>query len=498
MDAPMKEKLLKYSLLSRLLVFTLQVVFNILIPDHKADVFNPPYDQSKDNPPYDQSKDNPLDTCVHYVLGGFIRWDGVYFLHVAEHGYIYENSLAFFPLFPWCVRILANSLCLPMQFVMQYRTVLIVSGFIFNFYIFFKTTLVLYRLSANILNSEFLAYKAALLFCFNPASIFMSAFYSEILFAYLTFSTMLKFEERKRNQSMMFSSLSCLSRSNGLLTAGFELHKSCQNIVIHLLYSKKDFVGKISLILKEILKALIYLILFLLPFLIYQFYISDLFCNQSGKWNIPEFLIQYGRKRSYNLVNETAFDWCKNRIPFAYSHVQNTHWNVGFLRYYEFRQIPNFILALPVSVLSVSSVVYYYRLNRKRCLTLGLIPEKNTDDSEKSGFMNKRMLPYIAYLLFITVFGWFFIHIQVLTRMVFSSSPVVYWYAAIVISTNYHTKNRKTSHKKHSKYSKICDISDLYIYNVRNCNIQSKIIVLYFLGYFVIGIFMFSNFLPWT
>lgn len=379
-------------------------MFNILIPDHNADVFNPPYDQSKDN---------PLDTCVHYILGGFMRWDGVYFLHVAEHGYIYENSLAFFPLFSWCVRILANSLCLPMQFVMQYRTVLIVSGFIFNFYIFLKTTNVLYRLSKSILKSESLAYKAALLFCFNPASIFMSAFYSEILFAYLTFYSMLKFEERKRNHYMMLSSLSCLSRSNGLLTAGFELHKRCQNIVIHLLYSKKDFISKISLILTEILKVMIYLILILLPFLIYQFYISDLFCNQSGKWKIPEFLIQYGRHRSYNLVNETNFDWCKNRIPFAYSHVQNTHWNVGFLRYYEFRQIPNFILALPVSVLSVSSVIYYYRHNRMRCLTLGLIPEKDIKESEKNGFMNKRMLPYIAYLLFITVFGWFFIHIQV-------------------------------------------------------------------------------------
>ncbi|XP_052065066.1 GPI mannosyltransferase 2-like [Mytilus californianus] len=489
MDAPMDETLLKYSLLSRSLVFILQVVFNILIPDHNADVFNPPYDQSKDN---------PLDTFVHYILGGFIRWDGVYFLHVAEHGYIYENSLAFFPLFPWCVRILANSLFWPMQFVMQYRTVLIVSGFIFNLVIFLKATIVLYRLSESILKSESLAYKATLLFCFNPASIFISAFYSEILFAYLTFSSMLKFEERKGNQSLMFSSLSCLSRSNGLLTAGFELHRRCQNIVIHLLYSKIDFINKILLVLTEILKVVIYLILFLLPFLMYQFYISDLFCNQSGKWKIPEFLIQYGRQRSYNLVNKTDFDWCNYRIPFAYSHVQNTHWNVGFLRYYEFRQIPNFILALPVSVLSVSSVIYYYRQNPKICLTLGLIPEKNIEDSEKNGFINKRMLPYIAHLLFITVFGWFFIHIQVLTRMVFSSSPIVYWYAAIIISTDHHAQNMKASSKKHSKYFKICDISDISIFDFRNGNTQSKMIVLYFLGYFLIGIFMFSNFLPWT
>jgi phosphatidylinositol glycan class V len=87
------------------------------------------------NPPYDRNNNNVLDSIIHKLLGGFIRWDGVYFLHVAEYGYIYENSLAFFPLFPWSVRILANSLFWPLQFVIQYRTILILSGFLFNLFI---------------------------------------------------------------------------------------------------------------------------------------------------------------------------------------------------------------------------------------------------------------------------------------------------------------------------------------------------------------------------
>lgn len=401
-------------LLMILFVVFFQFVFNLLIPDHNADVFNPPYDRNNNN---------VLDSIIHKVLGGFIRWDGVYFLHVAEYGYIYENSLAFFPLFPWSVRILANSLFWPLQFVIQYRTILILSGFLFNLFIHIKSTIVLFRLSKNILNSEFMAYQSAILFCFNPASIFFSAFYSETLFTYLTFSSMLMFEEKKKNLSLLYSGLSCVTRSNGLLTAGFEMHRTCQVIVNYILQRQIGYIDKFVSVLKGIVKLMVFLLIFLLPFVVYQFYISDLFCNKNVKWPIPDFLIEYGLQRNYNLITNTTFDWCKRRLPFSYSNVQNTHWNVGFLRYYEIKQIPNFILALPVSYFSISSILYYYRQNKGTCITLGFIPDSK--DHHQTGFRRRQMLPYVVYLLFITIFGWVFMHIQVkfTTYFVFNMGP---------------------------------------------------------------------------
>lgn len=469
----------------------MQVLFNLLIPDHNADVFNPPFDESKNN---------ILDTVVNIILGGFVRWDGVYFLHIAEYGYIYENSLAFFPLFPWSVRVLANSVLFPLQFVMQYRTVLVVSGFVLNLCVYLKCSVVLFRLSKNTLKSEFLAYQSIIMFCINPASIFMSAFYSETLFAYLSFSAMLMFEERKKGYVLLYSSLSSLTRSNGLLTAGFELHRTFQTIIHTLFYKQYEYMCRCIAVLTELLKLLLYMLLFLLPFVLYQIYISDLFCNKNISWKIPDFLIHYGQQRGYHLINDTSIIWCINKLTLSYSHIQSSHWNVGFLKYYEIKQIPNFILAIPVSVLSVSSILYYFRQNMRTCLTLGLIPDNDLKEKKRHGFRSRNLLPYMACLLFITIFGWLFIHIQVLTRMVFSSSPVLYWYTAEVISSDEMYKPEKSiDETKQLKSVQDNKLDIIYkILHFKSQNIETKCIIVYFLSYFVIGALMFCNFLPWT
>lgn len=43
------------------------------------------------------------------VLNAFVRWDAVYFLSIAEKGYIYEQDFAFFPGLPFFMRVLAST-----------------------------------------------------------------------------------------------------------------------------------------------------------------------------------------------------------------------------------------------------------------------------------------------------------------------------------------------------------------------------------------------------
>jgi hypothetical protein len=72
-----------------------QLIFNGLMDDHQPDIFNPPATE------LDKSGG---DYFVELLFGGLHRWDSLYFLHVAEHGYTYEKTIAFFPGFPLFAR----------------------------------------------------------------------------------------------------------------------------------------------------------------------------------------------------------------------------------------------------------------------------------------------------------------------------------------------------------------------------------------------------------
>ena len=50
-----------------------------------------------------------------------------------------------------------------------------------------------------------------------------------------------------------------------------------------------------------------------------------------------------------------AAEWCHRPMPDLYAHVQSKYWGVGALRYYQWRQAPNFALAAPALGLCASA-----------------------------------------------------------------------------------------------------------------------------------------------
>ena len=126
-----------------------QAVFNFLIPDHDAGAFSPPI----------SDRQGRMDDLVEVLLGGFRRWDALYFMHVAEHGYTYENTLAFFPLLPMAIRILANSAFLPLQYCMSYDNVLLISATVFNIVCFVQAAKYLCDLTVEVIGNRRVALK---------------------------------------------------------------------------------------------------------------------------------------------------------------------------------------------------------------------------------------------------------------------------------------------------------------------------------------------------
>ena len=208
-------------LLFLLIIPFLQVISNLLIPDHEADAFISPSDPEIE----------PMlgDKIVNFLFGGLIRWDAQYFTHIAQYGYTHENTLAFFPLFPMIVRAIATVLHIPLKFICNYYSTVIIAAVVFNFLLFVKSSIILFKLGKEVLRNEALAYRAAILFCINPASIFFTAPYSESLFSFLTFNALFINETRSTTLAAVPFGLASAARSNGLVNIGYILYHKLQD-----------------------------------------------------------------------------------------------------------------------------------------------------------------------------------------------------------------------------------------------------------------------------
>lgn len=495
-----------------------------MLPDHDAkDVFR--------RPMLANSESRFLDRIMDFLFGGLERWDAHYFLHIAENGYVYENTVAFFPLFPLAVRFLTACLKIVTLGYLGTRALLLLASVLLNTVCFVKAADSLFFLSVKVLGDEGLAYKAALLFCINPASIFFSAPYSEALFVLLSFQGM------RHSLDIQYSKLcaipfglSAAARSNGVLNVGFILHRSIQEFLSAdwaAISRRKGLKHRLLIPLRTV--PLLYRIIesctiALAPFVAYQVYCYVLFCTPQ-KLKIPQHLIEYAKNNSLVLpafeqdIQRDRDHWCHSKMPLAYSYVQDHYWNVGFLRYYEWKQVPNFILASPILLFTIWQSIMYLKQHRLMILHLGFIIGKVKDNETKPNSMPPKMFVFVIHALCLAVFCIAFVHIQVATRMICSASPVPYWFAAYLLIY----KRKKGSNGKASAASKLISnrLKKLSIKKsegeirfeiMENMNNRWRVLILspssagktgklilgYCYLYAILGTALFSNFLPWT
>ncbi|XP_021728844.1 GPI mannosyltransferase 2-like isoform X2 [Chenopodium quinoa] len=464
----------KYAISSRILLLTLIILWRSLLS---------PYDTSASINPNclsdsSQSKKSPiLFPSIASAIEESIVWDSVYFVRISECGYEYEQSYAFFPLLPILIFLLSNSVFRPLISVIGYRAVLGLSGYVISNVAFVFAALSLYRLSVVILKDRNASLRASILFCFNPASIFYSSVYSESLYALLSIGGVYLLMSGVNNVPALLFALSGFARSNGVLNGGYygfkALHQS-----YYAMYVKK----RANILLAGALRC----ICIFIPFLAYQAY---------GYYNIC-----HGRN------SDEMRPWCKAKIPLLYGFIQSHYWGVGFLQYFQFKQLPNFLLASPVLSLAFCSIISYLKADPENFFSLGfgtaskknnaasledeylsaankepiivrrrpksMIVERSVFPKEnqvsvKSGYYSASVIPFIIHLSFMAATVFFVMHVQVATRFL-SASPPLYWFASYLMTSSGNSRR------------------------------WAQMIWAYAALYILLGSLLFSNFYPFT
>ena len=144
------------------------------------------------------------DARTDLLFGTFAQWDAGWFLHIAEAGYDSQQSAAFFPLYPYLVRVLA------------YGTgSTIVAGVIVSLAAAGAAALVLARLARPLLGERG-ARETVLLLALYPVAFVFTALYSDGLFLALSAGAFLAAQRGRGWTAGVLGALAVATRSLGL------------------------------------------------------------------------------------------------------------------------------------------------------------------------------------------------------------------------------------------------------------------------------------------
>jgi len=506
-----------FAITTRIFILILQFVCNWVIPDHDSGTFSWPKDPNW--------SPTIVDSLVGFLLDGLIRWDGHHFLHIVQHGYTYESNLAFFPLYPLLVRWMANFVfwCQEEYMIFSFVTAIKISAIFISNSFFVLATETLYDLSRKVLKDEYLAYKAALLFAINPANIFFTAPYSESLNAFLTFFTLTKISKGFSAKTCVSFAMASATRANSVINAGFVVYNSLKIVATEtIIYvrikkaakEKAEMSTTIANVLGDaLIPGLFNLIACVGSFVVYQYFCFTNFCRVTKKnpVEVEDYVIQYGRDNLLKVVGDSPSPWCHYDPPMAYSYIQQVYWGNGFLSYWEAKQLPNFVLAAPVIFVVLHHTYNFIQVHWDYCRRFGLVdnnllgmPRKPCLAVRQHRVLPRECLVYVAHASFLAVFSLFFMHVQVATRLLMASSPVVPWLAAILTTRSdkpgvplCEDDNQEVVLKIECK-SNLESNTDTILFQEKFETDEARWVMMWFLGYTLVGTILFSNHLPWT
>lgn len=356
------------------------------------------------------------------VLHIFAKWDSAYYLTIAREGYVTEQTYAFFPLYSILIRYVAHvlSIITPLPF----DTLLCCSALVISNTSFVVSSHILYKI-LRCYTTRTIAMKGVVLYMVNPATIFFVTSYSESLFALLSFAGIFHFIKQHHYQAAICFFGAAYTRSNGV----FYIIIAAYHLGFYLLQCCA--LSSTATTLTPSFRTTLPYAIIAIPYLLHNYLTHISLCE----------------------THSSSLLLCS--LPFfsAYSSLQEQFWEVGWLRRFQIRQLPNFLLATPMIICVVICVMPLTRplrvaWNKKALLSLATAP----------------LAPHILHVMILTAICFFIAHVQITTRVVASSCPVLYLMLA--------------EHMQHSRFR--------------------DWIVAYFLFYAVFGLILQPNNYPWT
>ncbi|KAG5858087.1 hypothetical protein ANANG_G00026380 [Anguilla anguilla] len=392
----------QFAAFTRVLTLVLQAVFNVLIPDHAADAFSPPRVE----------EGGALDGVVEALLGGLSRWDAEHFLFIAERGYVFEHNHAFFPLLPLGLRATAGGL-------------------------FVLSAAALYGLGRAVLRDRRLALLSSLLFfCLTPANVFLAAGYSEALFSALTFAGLgrwrgprcgpaccspghrLPGQRPGEHRFLVYLPLRWgLAQAGGLqgCAGGWaggcvwwaSAYASCSRRLWAASSSRSP--SPCSSCTATAPSA---------PSLLPE--------------EVPPALLALARVKGYRVPDATQPPppWCHARPPALLLHPGRVL-GCGLPALLPAQTDPQLPAGPACGPAGRHGSLDIRRRQPRPVSAPGAVGERLMGAGKPaSGFLNPRVFVYVVHAGVLLAFGFFCMHVQVLTRFLASSSPVLYWFSA--------------------------------------------------------------------
>jgi phosphatidylinositol glycan class V len=242
-----------------------------------------------------------------------------------------------------------------------------------------------------------------------------------------------------------------------------------------------------------------------LPYSVHCWHAFALYCGDPPAW--------MSRMLSWEPRPAAAVlrPWCDadagifNRwVPGIYGYVQVAYWNNGFMRTYGLNQIPQLLLASPMLALACWALGRYVCTRERAVLCCRRIaqlarelflPRPRPGDSTSvestpsvvkgDAFQDpSHTLPYLVHWWALVAIGATFMHVQVTTRFV-AACPALYWFMAHVwLASRLPGTIDGRDGRAQGRLAACCRAPTL--------------LLVYCIGYTLVGTMLFLNFYDWT